>query len=149
MTVVSVVCSYGASRSVWLPWQVLAGQPLFENIIPSRFLVVTYLCLAAMLGLVVDHARRAVLDRARPDGAGPDGAASRWSPSGPGGRARWGAGAVGLAVGAIGIVPVASYLAPTVPMVTQPVRSPSWFTAVAPHLPADTRCSSSSRCPTR
>ncbi len=90
MTVVSVVCSLGASRTVWLPWQVLAGQPLFENIIPSRFLVVTYLCLAAMLGLVADHARRAVLDRARPDGAGPDGVPDRgpgrWRPLGCRGR---------------------------------------------------------------
>jgi len=130
MTVVSVVCSHGASRTIWLPWQVLAGQPLFENIIPSRFLVVTYLCLAAMLGLVADHARRAVLHRARPDRAGPDGGGPV-----PSGGIRWAAGAVGLAVGAIGIVPVASYLAPTVPIVTQPVRSPTWFTAVAPHLP--------------
>jgi hypothetical protein len=125
MAAVSVVVSLGVSRTVWLPWQVLAGQPLFENIIPSRFLVVTYLCLAAMLGLVVDHVRRAVLDRsAAGEGAGA-------------GRAdRSIAAAVGLAVAAVGLVPVASYLAPTVPMVTQPVRAPTWFTTVAPHLPS-------------
>ena len=131
MGVVSVVCSLGVSHTVWLPWQVLAGQPLFENVIPSRFLVVTYLCLATMLGLVADHARRAVLERARssrPAGAGSD-------RLGVDAAHRWGAAAVGLAVAAVGLVPIASYLAPTVPMVTQPVRSPTWFTAVAPHLP--------------
>ena len=48
------------------------------------------------------------------------------------------AGAAGLAVAAVGLVPIAAYLAPTVPMVTQPVRSPDWFTAVAPRLPAGT-----------
>jgi len=124
MTVVSVACSLGASRTIWLPWQVLAGQPLFENIIPSRFLVVTYLCLAVILGLVADHARRAVLERARSDGG-----------DNTTGTARWRAGAVGFGVAAVGLVPVASYLAPTVPMVTQPVRTPSWFVTVAPHLP--------------
>jgi hypothetical protein len=124
MTIVSVVCSLGSSRTIWLPWRVLAGQPLFENIIPSRFLVVTYLCLAVMLGLVADHARRAVLERARSD-----------STDGTIRTARWSASAVGLGVAAVGLVPVASYLAPTVPMVTQPVRMPTWFATVAPHLP--------------
>ena len=124
MTVVSVVLSLGTSRSVWLPWQVLAGQPIFQNIIPSRFLVVTYLSLGVILALVVDHTRTAV--RSRRSRA-------------PSGRAPgWVGAAVGLAVAAIGLGPVVVYLAPTVPMVTQPVRSPSWFTEVAPHLPAGT-----------
>jgi hypothetical protein len=122
MTVVSAVCSLGASRTIWLPWQVLAGQPLFENIIPSRFLVVTYLCLAVMLGLVADHARRAVLSRSE-------------SAHGSARTTRWSASAVGLGVAALGVVPVALYLAPTVPMVTQPVRAPTWFVTVAPRLP--------------
>ncbi|HEY4927948.1 MAG TPA: hypothetical protein VIH95_02280 [Acidimicrobiales bacterium] len=126
MTVISVVGSLGASRRVWLPWQAVAGEPVFENIIPSRFLVVTYLCLAVMLGLVVDHARGAFLRRT----GGPAGGRIDEVPS----TVRWGAGAVGLAVAAVGLVPVATYLAPTVPMVTQPVRSPTWFTTVAPHL---------------
>jgi hypothetical protein len=73
-----VVCSLGASRTIWLPWQVLAGQPLFENIIPSRFLVVTYLCLAVQLGLVVDHAPRVVLVRDRSDSADGTTRSARW-----------------------------------------------------------------------
>ena len=131
MTLVSVVCSLGASRSVWLPWQLLAGQPLFENIIPSRFLVVTYLCLAAMLALVADHVRRALLARSSGGGAGE--AVGRIADR----AARWRAGGAALAVAAVGLVPVAAYLAPTVPMATQPVRSPTWFATVAPRLPAN------------
>jgi len=123
MTAVSVVLSLGADRSVWQPWQVLAGQPVFQNIIPSRFLVVTYLSLAAMLALVVDHTRDAVLARR--------GASASWS--GP-----WWGAIAGFAVAAVGLVPIAIYLAPTVPMVTQPVRSPTWFTSVAPHVPHGT-----------
>ena len=133
MTVVSVVLSLGASRTVWLPWQVLAGQPVLQNIIPSRFLVVTYLSLAVILGVVVDRTRDAVL--ARPDANGAHGAHGAHDSSD---RPRWVAGAAGLAVAAVGLVPIAVYLAPTVPMVTQPVRSPSWFTTVAPRLPDGT-----------
>jgi hypothetical protein len=133
MTVVSVALSLGASRTVWLPWQVLAGQPVLQNIIPSRFLLVTYLSLGVILGVVVDRTRDAVL--ARSGAHGTRGARGR---SGIPDRSRWMAGATGLAVAAVGLVPIAAYLAPTVPMVTQPVRAPDWFTAVAPRLPDGT-----------
>ena len=36
---------------------------------------------------------------------------------------------------AVALAPIAAYLAPTVPMVTRPVRPPTWFTRVAPRLP--------------
>jgi hypothetical protein len=134
MTAVSVALSLGVSRSVWLPWQVLAGQPVFQNIIPSRFLVVTYLSLAVILAVVVDHTRTAVLARSRGSGSAPARPGAPGSPD----RARWAAGAAGLAVAAVGLVPIAAYLAPTVPMVSRPVRSPSWFTSVAPGLPEGT-----------
>ena len=120
MVTVSVALSLGVSSSVWLPWRLVADRPLFENIIPSRFLVVTYLSLAVMLGIVVDRTRTAVRHRTGP---------------GPGPAARWAPPLAGLAVALVALGPVAGYLAPTVPMVTRPVRPPTWFTTVAPHLP--------------
>ena len=126
MTAISVVLSLGASRSVWLPWQVVADQPLVQNIIPSRFLVVTYLSLAVMLAVVIDNTRRALRQRtARNAGERAGVSLDRWIPA-----------AAGVAVAVVGLAPIAAYLAPTVPMVTQPVRPPTWFTAVAPRLPA-------------
>jgi hypothetical protein len=122
MTAISVVLSLGASRSVWLPWQLVSGQPLVQNIIPSRFLVVTYLSLAVMLALVVDHSRSAVRDRLGAEGT--DGKAISWVPA-----------LAGLAVATVGLGPIAVYLSPTVPMVTRTVRPPTWFSTVAPHLP--------------
>ncbi len=121
LAVVSAVLSLGADRTLWLPWQVLAERPLLENIIPSRFVVVTYLALGVVLGIVVDHTRAAVRVRTRTAG----GPLRRWAPP-----------VAGLAVAAVALGPVAAYLAPTVPMTTQPVRPPTWFTAVAPRLPA-------------
>ena len=54
----------------------------------------------------------------------------------PAPSARWVPSLVGLAVALVALGPVADYLAPTVPMVTRPVRPPAWFTEVAPRLPA-------------
>jgi len=117
----SAVLSLGERRSVWLPWRLVAGGPLLQNVIPSRFVLITYLSLAVALGLVADRAHRAVRDRRGADG--PQTATRRWAPA-----------AAGLAVVAVALVPVAAYLTPTVPMVTQPVRAPAWITTVSPHL---------------
>ena len=121
LTAASVALSLGTSPSVWLPWSLVSHRPLFENIIPSRFLVVTYLSLAAVLGIVVDRTRAAVAGRLGSGG----GTVARWVPP-----------LSGLAMALAALGPVAGYLAPTVPMVTRPVRPPAWFTRVAPHLPA-------------
>jgi hypothetical protein len=124
MTVVSAVLSLGASRTAWLPWQLADGRTLLQDIIPSRFVVVTYLSLAVMLAVVVDRTRIAVVGRVRSvEGGGLT--VGRWVP-----------GLAGLAVAVVALAPIAVYLSPTVPMVTQPVRPPTWFTSVAPRLPA-------------
>ena len=119
MAVVAVVLSLGTAPTVWLPWSLLSHRPLFEDVIPSRFVLFAYLSLGVMLGVVVDRTRTAVRDRIPGDGAG-----RAWLP-----------GLAGAAVAAVGLAPVAGYLAPTVPMVTQPVRAPAWLTTVAPRLP--------------
>jgi hypothetical protein len=133
--VVSVVLSFDRRTSVWVPWRVLSHVPLIQNIIPVRFVTVTYLVAAAMLGIVVDHTRRAVAaGEWREGGVGPT------PPSGPTLRSsparRWAAGASALGVAAVALVPVGSYLSQLVPMTTQPVILPTWFATVAPRLPA-------------
>ena len=132
LALASAVLSLGASRSVWLPWQILSGLPLFENIIPSRFLVVVYLSLAVMLGIAIDRTYLAVRRRmgstAAPDGVAVTGATDTAT-------RRWAPPLAGLVVALVALGPIADYLAVTVPMVTQPVRSPAWVTRVAPRLP--------------
>ena len=44
------------------------------------------------------------------------------------------AGALALAVGALAIVPMGTALATNIPLTTESVALPSWFSAVAPHL---------------
>ena len=130
--VVSAVLSLGVDRSVWLPWQLVTDLPLLQNVIPSRFLVVTYLALGVVLGLVVDRTRTSVR-AGRVSGGNRigdrtgDRTARRWEPAL--------AGLAALAVATVALGPVAAYLAPTVPMTTQTVRPPAWFTTVAPRLP--------------
>ena len=130
---VSAVLSLGAGPSVWLPWRLVADRPLLQNVIPSRFVLVVYLSLAVMLGIVVDRVHGVVGDRLAPGGGV---ATSRGGADpGPGStRVRWASSLAGLGIVAVALGPVAGYLTPTVPMVTQPVRPPAWFTTVAPHL---------------
>lgn len=148
LALVSAVLSLGVASTVWLPWRLVADLPLVQNIIPSRFVLVTYLALAAMVAIVVDRTRTAVagrLDAAGaahgrsvppPDPSGRAMARSAGPPTDPGPARRWLPAVAGLAVGVVALGPIAGYLAPTVPMTTQAVRAPAWVSAVAPRLPA-------------
>jgi hypothetical protein len=124
--VISVPLSMGLQFHQWTLWRLFVRLPLMDNIIPSRFLLTTYLAAAVMLGLIVDHAHRA---------------ATRWradSPdhrrSGAPARGRLVGAVVGVAVAAVALVPIAGYYASGVPLTTQPVVLPAWFRTVAPHL---------------
>lgn len=122
--VLSVPLSMGLQSHRWTLWRLFVRLPQMENIIPSRFLLITYLCAAVMLGLIVDHVFVGV---------------GRWSATGP--RRQAGAlrgpvaGALaGVVVAAIALVPIVWYYADGVPLTTVPVVLPAWFRTVAPHL---------------
>ncbi len=120
----SAILAVGLDRGGWTPWRMFAGLPLLENIIPARFLIVTYLSVAVMLGLIIDHAYVAAGKWAGPV-SGPS--APRMGAQGPGIFA-------GALVAALALVPVFVYLAPGLPLTTRPVVLPTWFRTVAPHL---------------
>jgi hypothetical protein len=127
----SVLLSLGLDYHHWTPWRLLVRLPLMVNVIPSRFLVVTYLCTAAILGLVIDHARTAA--------RGPEGGDSSTSTAlgqgGPPSRGRrWRGAVAGLTVGAVALVPWVTYFDGGLPLTVQPVALPTWFAQVAPTL---------------
>jgi hypothetical protein len=97
-----------------------------ENIIPSRFLVITYLAAAALLGLIIDHAHSAVE-------GGWKTTSDRSSRRGSHGS-RQAAAVVAVALAAVALVPIAWYYAGGLPFATQAVVVPAWFRTVAPHL---------------
>ena len=121
---VTVAFSLGSAVGSWRPWEIFSSLPELENIIPSRFVLLTYLAVAVMVGLIVDHAFVAV--RGRRGARRVHAAEHRSRP--------WAGAAVGLVVAAAAIVPLAVYLAQSTPMTTQPVVLPTWFRTVAPHL---------------
>ena len=129
--VLSLALSLGLDVHQWTPWRLFVRLPLMENIIPSRFLVVTYLCAGVVLGLVVDHARTAVTmgsltaSPSSVDSAG--GAPPRRH------RRRMGS-AAGVGVAAVALVPWVTYYDAGIPLTTQDVVLPTWFAAVAPKL---------------
>jgi hypothetical protein len=120
ITLVTGALSLGVSGS-FTPWDFVSWLPLFGDILPNRFLVMTYLGAAVMLGLIVDHAHSSVLGRGRVLSDG---------------RKTLGV-LVGLAVAAVALVPIAANVAPDLPMTAEQVSLPTWFRTVAPHLPAN------------
>jgi hypothetical protein len=129
ITVLSGAFSLGQAYP--LPWRLFAHLAFFENILPGRFVLITYLSASVMLALVVDHTYRSVNQlRVAPRGEVTDGSVgSRW-PSPP-----HSVGAmVAVIVAAIAIVPPARYLSSAIPITTQRVVLPAWFRIVAPHL---------------
>ena len=139
VALLSVLCSLGTSKRVPLPSRLFSHLPVVKDIVPYRFVVVVYFCVAVMLAIVVDRVYR-VVDRSR-ESASVDltGAASKtrwsWLP-------RWSGACAAVIVAAVALVPTASSLAGTIPLTTEPVAVPTWFKTVAPHHPP-TRSSSS------
>ena len=123
--VLSAWLALGVQEGHWTPWRLFAGLPQLDNVIPSRFLLVTYLSAAVMLGLIVDHTHRAVGRRVS-SAAGPRVQRSC--------RAVLGRSAGRSPVAAVGLVPIAVYYGQGLPLTVQPVVVPTWFRTVAPGL---------------
>ena len=128
LSLVSLILSFGAPKGSLDPWVVLARLPEFDNVVPSRFVLITYLSVAVMLGLIVEHTYQSVSQR-RQRSLGVDQSDRRWSR-----LPRWSGAAAGVIVAAIALVPPAAYLAQNIPISTEPLVIPNWFQTVAPHL---------------
>jgi len=131
--VVSVLLSLGVESHYWVPWRLLARVPLVRSIIPGRFIIVTTVCAAALVSVVVDRTHTVVSGwtsrRAAPRATTPsDGVVST--------PARVLAVVAALAVAAVAVVPIGSAEADNVPLTTRSVILPQWFADVAPHLPS-------------
>ena len=112
--VVAAVLSLGVGQGGWRPWRLFVHLPVLNNVVPVNLTVITDLCVAVTLGVIVGHAH--------------DAAVSRWGQ-------RRAVGAAGV-VGALALVPVAVALWPNIPMTIRPVVVPRWFTSAAARLPA-------------
>ncbi len=127
VALVSAVLSLGARHRSFLPWQFFAHLPLFENITPGRFVLMTYLAVAVSSGVIIDHCRTAVARRRHP-------ARHARAERSPGVWRRFRAAVVATMVAAVVLVPSAVYLSASLPFTTQPVLLPTWLKTVAPHL---------------
>jgi hypothetical protein len=132
MALISLALSLGSNKDLFLPWEIVTKLPVFKNIIPYRCILITFLAIAVMLGLIVEHTYLAVNRRRALAKEASTGRPARgiW-PRLP----RWAGAAAGVIVAAIALVSPAAYLAQTIPFTTRPVVLPKWFRTVAPHLP--------------
>ncbi len=112
---INIALSIGkTSTSLWVPWKVLAKIPFIQNIIPERFMALTFLCVAAALAIVIDRTHSAtegVFHQSR-----------RYASS-----ANVLAGVGGLIVALVALVPVGAAEANALPLAVRRVVVPQWF----------------------
>ncbi len=120
MTMISLVLAVGARKGYPLPWNYLTHLPQFENIIPARFLVISWLAIAVVVGLIVDHTYHAV---------------QQWQETSQQNVPKNSAALAAGLVAAIAILPQTAYMAGTIPFTTEAVVLPTWFRTQAPLLP--------------
>lgn len=97
--------------------------PLLENIVPSRFDVVLYFCVAVMLGIVLDHAYAGVRVRMARTGS------RRQQGSGTSRVPSLVAAGTAVILAAVTIGPIAAYWSQGLPIATRRVTLPTWFAA--------------------
>ena len=84
--VVAAVLSLGVGNGHWAPWRLFAHLPVLNNVVPVNITVIIDLCVAIVLAVIIDRARRAAgpgRDRSGADLAGVAAPPWRWS------RSRW------------------------------------------------------------
>jgi hypothetical protein len=130
VSVIAVFLSFGLGLHNWTLWRLFVRFPLMENVIPSRFLLVTYFAVAVMLALIIDHAHADVRQWWATNSGGehrPVGGGNR-----VGGRV---AAIVGIGIALIAIGPIAAYYSAGLPFTTRAVVLPTWYRTVAPTIP--------------
>ena len=130
MTALTLLLSFGASKSITLPWPILAHLPQFENIIPERFLAITWLTTSILLALILDHTYREVDRWSRNKRAAAASAGTRPDPL----TTRWSAALAAVLVALVALVQPAVYMSQNLPFTAVPVTLPTWFQQVGPHL---------------
>jgi hypothetical protein len=128
---ITVPLSFGLQMHGWTLWRLIVRFPLMDNIIPSRFLLITFLAAAVMLALIVDHLHMAIGRSGAPLSRGADEAPTARRSRG---RRRAVAAVAGVAVAAAAVGPIAGYYGSGLPFTSQTVVLPPWYRTVAPHL---------------
>ena len=111
--VVAAILSLGPGHGYPVPWDALQHVPWIGDVVEVRFTLVVAFCAAVLVGLTLDHARRAFDARS----------VSRVVP--------W---LVALVV----LLPTVAAVAPNLPMTVRPVVLPTWYARNGATLPVGT-----------
>jgi len=136
--VATAALALGTVGRPWAPWRLFGSLPFLDDVIQARFVVVTLLCLAVMVGITVDRAWAATHRPVNPSRAAPRRATqpghapAQVSPAGLrlGGRGigrALAAAVVPVGLIAVAVVPALVAMAPAVPLTTQSVQTPRWL----------------------
>ena len=101
--------SIAPHHGVWVPEQLFARVPVFENILEQRYMAVGFLAAAVMLAIILSRTYELLPD--------------------------WRGAGASVAVAAVALLPIAATFAPDLPFAMRPVILPRWYATVAPNLP--------------
>jgi len=110
-----------ASNPILDPWTALAKVPLIQNIIPYRFMALTFLCVGVALAVIIDRTHSAAQRRVRHS--------RRYA-----GRATVFAAVMGMMVAFVAILPIGVAEANALPLAIGRVVVPDWFNVQRGHL---------------
>ena len=127
--VVATGLSLGPGFGHWVPWSVARHVPWVGNIVEIRFTLVTSLCLAVVVAIVIDKSRTWIAGRVEARGA-----------AGDGGRGRSVATVTVTAIGVASLIPTLVALWSNLPLTTQAVVLPDWYQQVGARLPRARWC---------
>ena len=127
LAIVAIALSLRSSNGglPWVPWKLVSNLPIFENVLPERFMAAGTLCAAVILGLVLDHSHGAL-------------GSILSSADLSAGRARFLRYGAVLGLVAIAFEPLAQVEFPILPLATSAVAVPPWFATTALRAPPGT-----------
>lgn len=112
----------GQVSSLWVPWRLVGGLPLLDDVIPQRLSAVADLCAALVIGIGIDRARSLLAGASGGSSSRRHGAERVTGP-----RRAVALFATGLLASAGLVVAAAPWWTYQVPLTTRAVAVPRWF----------------------
>ncbi|HUY86548.1 MAG TPA: hypothetical protein VMU77_05495 [Acidimicrobiales bacterium] len=130
---------FGAEGPTWLPWQIFANKPIFENISPDHLSVIGDLCIAVAVGLILDRIRWHSFGSKPVEREDNQVCLEPKSDPKPNIRSKPKSATIrsAVAIGASAIVIVPLILSYSLPFVTRKVTQPAWFANAGRNLPSN------------
>ena len=135
IALLSAALSLIKQHHIWVPWDIFYRLPLLDNIIQQRFVAITYLFVAGMLVLIIDHAAGSLVPKHTDSNLAVDRADKGISSTLPSAFNIALSVAFALALATLALAPIVAIDAPELPYTVQPLKVPLFYSSIGPNFP--------------